>query len=59
MNECTIGSAAIAQFLPQLDFVDMDGPLLLAQDLASGLEYNYGKVSLTKQPGMGITASLY
>ena len=29
MNECTIGSAAIAHFLPQLDFVDMDGPLLL------------------------------
>ncbi|MFM9597255.1 enolase C-terminal domain-like protein, partial [Streptomyces scabiei] len=29
MNESTIGSAAIAHFLPQLDYVDMDGPLLL------------------------------
>ena len=26
MNESTIGSAAIAHFLPQLDYVDMDGP---------------------------------
>jgi L-alanine-DL-glutamate epimerase-like enolase superfamily enzyme len=29
MNESSIGSAAIASFLPQLDYVDMDGPLLL------------------------------
>jgi L-alanine-DL-glutamate epimerase-like enolase superfamily enzyme len=30
MNESTVGSAAVAHFLPQLDYVDMDGPLLLA-----------------------------
>jgi L-alanine-DL-glutamate epimerase-like enolase superfamily enzyme len=29
MNESTLGSSAIAHFLPQLDFVDADGPLLL------------------------------
>jgi L-Ala-D/L-Glu epimerase len=58
MNECTIGSAAIAHFLPQLDYVDMDGPLLLTQDLATGIEFIDGKVSLTKQPGLGIKASL-
>ena len=45
MNETTVGSAAIAHFLPQLDFVDMDGPLLLNEDIAAGLDFNYGKVT--------------
>lgn len=56
MNESTIGSAAIAHFLPQLDYVDMDGPLLLAEDLADGLEYNNGKITVAEKPGLGITA---
>ncbi|MBH2005479.1 MAG: dipeptide epimerase [Sphingobacteriia bacterium] len=55
MNESTIGSAAIAHFLPQLDYVDMDGPLLLSEDLATGVTYDYGKIRLTGKPGLGIT----
>lgn len=55
MNESTIGSAAIANFLPQLDHVDVDGPLLLKEDLAKGLHFDNGKVALSGQPGMGIT----
>jgi len=54
MNESTIGSAAIAQLLPLLDFVDMDGPLLLAEDTATGLQYDFGKVSIADRPGLGI-----
>jgi L-alanine-DL-glutamate epimerase-like enolase superfamily enzyme len=54
MNESTIGSAAIAHFLPQLDYVDVDGPLLLKEDLATGLTYDAGNVSVTKSPGLGI-----
>jgi L-Ala-D/L-Glu epimerase len=54
MNESTIGAAAVGQFLPQLDYVDMDGPLLLAQDIASGLQYDNGKVTTSGQPGLGI-----
>jgi L-alanine-DL-glutamate epimerase-like enolase superfamily enzyme len=55
MNEGTIGSAAIANFLPQLDYVDVDGPLLLAEDNASGLDFDFGKVMLSGRPGLGIT----
>lgn len=58
MNESTIGSAAIAHFLPQLDYVDMDGPLLLAEDMATGLGYNTGKVSITERPGLGIAMKI-
>ncbi|MBS1915942.1 MAG: dipeptide epimerase [Bacteroidetes bacterium] len=54
MNESSIGSAAIAQLLPLLDYVDMDGPLLLAEDLATGIEFDNGKVMLSNKPGLGI-----
>ena len=55
MNECTIGSAAIAHFLPQIDLVDMDGPLLLSEDAATGIQFDHGIVTLTGKPGLGIT----
>jgi L-alanine-DL-glutamate epimerase-like enolase superfamily enzyme len=55
MNESSIGSAAIAHLLPLLDYVDMDGPLLLDEDLATGLEFHNGLVSLSGNPGLGIT----
>ncbi|SRR5579871_1016240 len=54
MNESTIGSAAVAHFLPQLDYVDMDGPLLLAEDIARGIDYDYGKIIISDRPGLGI-----
>jgi L-Ala-D/L-Glu epimerase len=55
MNESSIGSAAIGHLLPLLDYVDMDGPLLLDEDLATGLLIEYGRVILTEKPGLGIT----
>lgn len=54
MNESTIGSAAIANFLPQLDFVDMDGPLLLNEDIATGLTYIDGRVTPSGKAGLGV-----
>lgn len=57
MNESTIGSAAIAHLMPLLDYVDMDGPLLLAEDVATGLNYDFGKVTCSGATGLGITVS--
>lgn len=54
MNETTVGTAAIAHLLPFIDYVDMDGPLLLAEDVATGLGYDYGKIILNDAPGLGI-----
>lgn len=54
MNECTLGAAANANFLPQLDYVDMDGPLLLKEDIATGLQINNGKVSISGKSGLGV-----
>jgi L-Ala-D/L-Glu epimerase len=55
MNESTVGSAAIAQLAPLLDKVDMDGPLLLSQDVATGIEYDFGEIIYNQKPGLGIT----
>jgi L-alanine-DL-glutamate epimerase-like enolase superfamily enzyme len=54
MNECSIGAAANANFLPQLDYVDMDGPLLLAEDAAEGLKFTNGNVQILGNAGLGI-----
>lgn len=54
MNESTIGSAAIAHLMPGVDFADADGPLLLHEDIAVGLDYNNGKVNVNSSPGLGI-----
>ena len=54
MNESTVGSAAIANMRSLLDYVDMDGPLLLAEDLATGIGYDNGKINLSGGPGLGI-----
>lgn len=54
MNECSIGAAANANFIPQLDYLDMDGPLLLQEDAATGLQFNQGCVSISGKQGLGI-----
>jgi L-alanine-DL-glutamate epimerase-like enolase superfamily enzyme len=57
MNESTIGSAAIAHLMPQVDFADADGPLLLSEDIARNLNYVDGKVITSDSPGLGILIS--
>lgn len=54
MNESSIGSAAIAHLSPLLDYVDMDGPLLLKEDIATGIDFNDGKVVFSDKPGLGV-----
>ncbi|MBL7764553.1 MAG: dipeptide epimerase [Chitinophagaceae bacterium] len=46
MCESEIGSYAMAQFLPLLDFVDLDGPLLLDIPVLKRMRYDAGMVSL-------------
>jgi len=55
MNESAVGTAAIAQLAPMLNYVDMDGPLLLAEDVAKGVGFLNGKILYNELPGLGIT----
>lgn len=54
MTETSIGISAVAQLLPFVDYADLDGPLLLAEDLAEGLSYKNGNISISESPGLGI-----
>ena len=59
MNESSVGTAAIAQLAPLLDKVDMDGPLLLIEDTATGVSFDYGKIIYTDKPGLGISVETF
>jgi L-alanine-DL-glutamate epimerase-like enolase superfamily enzyme len=55
MTESTVGISAIAQLLPQLDYVDMDGALLLKSDIATGVHIEpNAKVIFPKLAGTGV-----
>ncbi len=55
MVESSVGISAIAQLLPLLDYVDMDGALLIDNDPASGVVIQPdGTVTLPTTNGLGI-----
>jgi L-Ala-D/L-Glu epimerase / N-acetyl-D-glutamate racemase len=54
MTESSVGISAIAHLLPELDYVDMDGPLLLAEDIASGVTIKNGKTFYPDRTGTGV-----
>lgn len=53
MNESSVGISAIAHLLPLLDYVDMDGTLLIANDPATGVTFDYGRVLYAQENGTG------
>lgn len=54
MTESTVGISALAQLLPLLDYVDMDGAVLLAKDIATGVRLERGKCSYPNANGTGV-----
>ncbi|WP_343697224.1 dipeptide epimerase [Flavobacterium sp.] len=54
MTESSVGISAIAHLLPELDYVDMDGALLLAEDIASGVTIQYGETIYPERTGIGV-----
>jgi len=54
MTESTVGISAIAHLLPELDYVDMDGALLLSEDIASGVTIKNGKTFYPERTGTGV-----
>ncbi len=55
MTESTVGISAIAHLLPELDFVDMDGALLLSKDIATGISITNGIINYSSLNGTGVT----
>lgn len=55
MSESSVGISAIGQLLPLLDYVDMDGALLIAQDIATGVKLVKGVPVFPEVNGNGVT----
>jgi predicted metalloprotease len=55
MTEDSVGISEIAHLLPLLDYVDMDGALLLAKDIATGVTIKDGIVKYSDLNGTGVT----
>nr|WP_243435887.1 dipeptide epimerase [Acanthopleuribacter pedis] len=55
MIESGLGIAAAAQLAPMVDWTDLDGNLLLAEDPCEGLVLKNSQIQLSDQPGLGVS----
>lgn len=55
MTETSCAVSAAAQLSPLAEFADLDGNLLISNDLYSGIKIINGKILLNDLPGIGIT----
>ena len=55
MTETSCAVSAAAQLSPAVDFADLDGNLLISNDIFSGMKVVQGKITLNNLPGIGIT----
>jgi L-Ala-D/L-Glu epimerase len=54
MVETSLGISAAAQISGLVDFVDLDGAMLLADDPFEGPIYDAGRIFLSEEPGFGV-----
>ena len=54
MTETSCACSAAAQLSPAVDFADLDGNLLIANDRFRGMTVVKGKITLTDLPGIGV-----
>ncbi len=54
MTETSCAVSAAAQLSPAVDFADLDGNLLITNDLFEGVEVLSGKLHLPDRPGIGV-----
>ena len=54
MTETSCAVSAAAQLSPAVDFADLDGNLLISNDLFRGMTVEKGKITLRNLPGIGI-----
>lgn len=54
MTESSVGISAGAVLAPLVDYCDLDGANLIAQDIATGTKIVNGKIQYSDEPGLGI-----
>jgi L-alanine-DL-glutamate epimerase-like enolase superfamily enzyme len=54
MTETSCGVSAVAHLSSLADWIDLDGPLLISNDLFDGISYINGEIKLNALPGIGL-----
>ena len=54
MTETSCAISAAAQLAPEMEWADLDGNLLISNDVFSGMQVVNGKVTLSDKPGIGV-----
>jgi L-alanine-DL-glutamate epimerase-like enolase superfamily enzyme len=54
MTETSCAVSAAAQLSPLVDWADLDGNLLISNDVYEGMTVVDGKITLPERPGIGI-----
>lgn len=54
MTETSCAVSAAAQLSPAVDFADLDGNLLIANDIFDGVKVVGGRLALSDRPGIGV-----
>ncbi len=54
MTETSCSVTAAAHLSSLADWLDLDGPLLIKNDIFNGLSYSEGKIHLNELPGIGV-----
>jgi L-alanine-DL-glutamate epimerase-like enolase superfamily enzyme len=54
MTETSCAISAASHLAPMVDFADLDGALLISNDVFDGTTIVDGKVTLTDRPGIGV-----
>ena len=54
MTETSCAISAAAQLAPEMEWADLDGNLLIANDVYDGMKIVDGKITLDNRPGIGI-----
>jgi L-alanine-DL-glutamate epimerase-like enolase superfamily enzyme len=54
MTESSVGISAVCQLAPFLDYIDADGALLITNDPATGVTFDWGDIIYAEAPGNGV-----
>ena len=54
MSESSCAVSAAAQLASLVDWIDLDGPLLIKEDPFDGVKFSGGKIILNELPGIGV-----
>ncbi|MDF2437650.1 MAG: murI [Bacteroidota bacterium] len=55
MSETSCAVSAAAQLTPFADYADLDGAMLMTNDLFDGIKFIEGKIILNDKPGIGVS----